>query len=55
MKQNRKKNSDGGNMSYIVHHQLSIFLKYLLQQPQQESLEITIEIQKLKRKKKTKS
>ncbi len=37
-------------MSYIVHHQLSIFLSYmyLLQQPQQASIKFVIEIQKLK-------
>jgi len=47
-----KQNSDGGSMSYIVHHRLSISLEYLLQQPQPASLEFTIEIQKLKKEKK---
>jgi hypothetical protein len=40
-------------MSYIVHHQISTSLRHLLQQPQQTSLQFTIEIQKLKIKIKT--
>jgi hypothetical protein len=44
-------------MSYIVHHDLSLSqrIRHLLQQPQQASLEFAIEIQKLKRKIKTRA